>query len=143
MGDFPQEWKWIRDLHEGGQGHTFVVERSDGSDPRKYVLKRLKNPKRKDYFVREIRACMALDHPSVLKIVHYGETPNGKPFLITEYCEKGSLTEQPALGRPLAGLKVFNQICSAVAHAHEHAPGICHLDIKPENIFLKDETPVL
>src|SRR5689334_16811697 len=136
MGDFPSEWKWVCDLPDGGQGHTYVVERSDGSDPRKYVLKRLKNPKRQDYFEREIRACIALDHPNVLKIVHYGKTPKGKPYLITAYCENRSLEELPAFKIPLDGLRFFNQICSGIAHAHEHEPAICHLDIKPRNIFL-------
>src|SRR5216684_940711 len=93
MGDFPPEWNWTRDLVEGGQGHTYLVERSDGLDPRKYVFKRLKNPKRRDYFDREIRACIALEqHPNVLKILDYGETPKGKPYLVTDYCEKGSIS---------------------------------------------------
>src|SRR5579859_1190340 len=112
MGDFPPEWKLVRDLPNGGQGHTYVVERSDGSDPGKYVLKRLKNPKRADYFEREIRACLALDHPNILKIVSHGQTPKGKPYLITNYCENGSLEELPAFKTPLDGLKFFNHICS-------------------------------
>ena len=64
MGDFPQQWGWLRDLGEGGQGHTYVVKRSDGSDSADYVLKRLKNAKRKEYFEREIQACERLNHPS-------------------------------------------------------------------------------
>jgi len=120
-----------------------VVERADGSDPGKYVLKRLKNPKRRDYFDREIRACLELNHPNVLRIIDYGETPKGKPFLVTEYCEGGSLQERPAFAVPLDGLKFFDRICEGVACAHEHEPPIYHLDIKPENIFLRNRTPVV
>jgi serine/threonine protein kinase len=93
MGDFPQHWTWLRDLHEGGQGHTFVVKRSDGSDSAEYVLKRLKNPKRQDYFDREIEACERLNHPNVLKIVERGTTPKGKPYLIAPFCDGRSLAE--------------------------------------------------
>ena len=102
-----QAKRLVRDLPEGGQGHTYVVERSDGSDPRKYVLKRLKNPKRKDYFEREIRACLALDHPNVLKILQCGQTPAGKPYLITDYCENGSLEELPAFKIPVERTQIL------------------------------------
>lgn len=80
MGDFPSQWTRLWDLSEGGQGHTFVVKRSDGSDSNEYVLKRLKNPERRDYFEREIQACETLDHPNVLKVLEHGQTPKGKPF---------------------------------------------------------------
>lgn len=66
MGDFPHQWTWLRDLDEGGQGHTYVVQRAESADDTEYVLKRLKNPKRDDYFEREILACKKLDHPNVL-----------------------------------------------------------------------------
>ena len=77
MGDFPQQWAWLRDLGEGGQGHTFVVKRSDGSDSAEYVLKRLKNPKREEYFEREIQACERLNHSNVLKIVSMARLRRG------------------------------------------------------------------
>src|SRR5271156_2044920 len=40
----PDEWRIERSLPEGGQGWTYLVRRSDSSDPIFYVLKRLKNP---------------------------------------------------------------------------------------------------
>lgn len=48
--DLPPQWNFVRNLIEGGQGYTFVVRRSGGSDPNLYVLKCLKNLKRTDYF---------------------------------------------------------------------------------------------
>jgi len=54
MGDFPANWERVRDLTEGGQGHTFVVPRSGTGDSGLYVLKRVKNPQREDYFDREL-----------------------------------------------------------------------------------------
>jgi hypothetical protein len=72
MGDFPKDWEWVRDLSAGGQGHTFVVRRSDRSNPKEYVLKRLINPKREDYFDREILACRSLDHRRPLEYERNG-----------------------------------------------------------------------
>jgi serine/threonine protein kinase len=141
MGDFPQQWTWQRDLGEGGQGHTYVVKRSDGSDPAAYVLKRLKNPKRQHYFEREIEACEKLNHPNVLKIVEHGTTPKSKPYLITPYCDGGSLEKYKRFEKPIDGLRFFVQVCAGVAHAHES--GVYHLDIKPANIFLRGEMPVV
>jgi serine/threonine protein kinase len=107
-------------------------------------LKRLKNPKREDYFEREIQACESLNHPNILKVIQHGRTPRGKPFLITEYCDGGSLEEnRPLFKAPGDGLRFFQQIVEGVAYAHEHKPPICHLDLKPENILLKDGTPVV
>jgi len=144
MGDFPREWILVRDLEEGGQGYTYVVKRSDRDDPAEYVLKRLKNPKREDYFDREILACQKLDHPNVLKVLEHGKTPKGKPFLITEYCSGGSLAGRPPVDSPSSGLRLFEQIVAGVAHAHSQEPPIYHLDIKPENILLKKSgTPVV
>src|SRR5437660_239673 len=135
MSDFPPQWSHVKDLPEGGQGHTFVVRRANASDNKLYVLKRLKNPKRKDYFDREIQVCKSLEHPNVLKVIESGETPKGKPYLITEYCDGGSLADATAFSTPLAGLRFFAQIVSGVAHAHGNDPAIFHLDLKPENIL--------
>jgi serine/threonine protein kinase len=115
-GRFPPEWTLVRDLPEGGQAHTFVVQRSDRSDLKEYVLKRLKNPNREDYFEREVHACTTLDHPSVLKVLEHGRTPKGKPFLITEYCPGGSLEARADLQQPCRWTSVFC-IVAGVAHA--------------------------
>jgi len=143
MGDFPPEWPWERDLEEGGQGYTFVVRRAGDPHSVQYVLKRLKNPKRQDYFEREIEACTRLDHPNILKVLSHGLTPKGRPFLITEYCSGGSLNGSPKFDDPGKGLRFFQHIVAGVAHAHAHAPPIYHLDLKPENILLKGGTPVV
>ena len=143
MGDFPERWEWVRDLPGGAQGHTFVVRRSDKSDSKDYVLKRLINPKRQEYFNREIEACMTLDHPNVLKVLEHGRTPKDRPFLITEYCAGLSLEHGIKFDNPGAGLRFFRQIVAGVAHAHAHEPQICHLDLKPANVLLRDGMPVV
>ena len=141
MGDFPSKWVHVRDLREGGQGHTYIVRRSDGSDAREYVLKRLKNSDREAYFEREIEACEKLEHPNVLKIIEHGRTPKDKPYLITPYCDGGSLDGRHPSQSPLEGLRFFRGICDGVAHAHDS--NVFHLDIKPPNIFLRDQVPVV
>jgi serine/threonine protein kinase len=143
MGDFPPEWILVRELVEGGQAHTFVVRRSDGSDTKQYVLKRLKNLKRADRFEQEVDAYQTLDHPSILKLVAHGKTPKGNPFLIAEFCADGSLDRHEKFESPLGGLRVFEKIVAAIAYAHAQPKAVFHLDLKPENILLKDSQPII
>jgi serine/threonine protein kinase len=65
----PKGWKIVEQLPEGGQGWVYLVQRSDGSDPDFYVLKRLKNKNRLARFEREVTALQKLSHPGILKIV--------------------------------------------------------------------------
>src|SRR2546427_1819198 len=144
MPDFAPDWDWIKDLSEGGQAHTFLVKKKGRADEHRYVLKRLKNLKRSDRFEREISVCQKLSHPNVLRIIAHGTDPKGRPFLVTEYCAGGALSDRtmPIGSTLLETLGIFRQICRGVAYAQEQ--GVVHRDIKPENIFFHDEaTPVV
>jgi serine/threonine protein kinase len=66
-------WKKIRSLGEGGQGQTFVVQRTDRPDECQYVLKSLKNLDRGGRFDSEITALSRLAHPNVVQIVDHGD----------------------------------------------------------------------
>lgn len=143
MADFGARWKKISDLGEGGQAHTFVVQRADDSLGRWYVAKRLKNLKRSDRFEREIQAVERLVHPHILSLVDRGTDQKGRPFIVTEHCSTGNLRDcDKSSWTPLRKLELFYKVCDAVNYAH--AQGVIHRDIKPENIFLRsDESPVL
>ena len=136
-------WKVIRSLDEGGQAHVFLVEDTTGKHAGPYVLKRLKNKARLDLFEREVKAMEAVDHPHALRVIeaNIGNTP---PYYVAEYCEGGSLAEQPErfYGDIDGTTTVLTQIAEALQAAH--AAGVIHRDVKPANIlFRKDGTPVL
>jgi serine/threonine protein kinase len=141
MADFGM-WVCVRSLGEGGQAHTFVVHAVDDPKKTEHVLKRLKNLDRRERLERELKACQALDHPNVLRVVDF-DLAAAKPFLVTEYCQLGSLAERDWSGVGIVEvLDVFRQVCAGVAHAHQN--GIVHRDIKPHNIYLRNErTPVV
>lgn len=143
MGDFPPQWQHVRDLEEGGQGHTYVVRRADGTESTEYVLKRLKNPKREASFLNEIEAYRHLNHPHILKLIEAARTPKDRLYILTEFCAGGSLENYPMFTHPGAGLRFFRKIGEAIAHAHSQGHPVYHLDIKPSNILIRKSEPVV
>jgi serine/threonine protein kinase len=136
------KWVCVRSLGEGGQAYTFVVHADHDPQKTEHVLKQLKNLNRRERFERELKACQALDHPNVLRVIDF-DLAAAKPFLVTEYCRLGCLADVSWSSRSvLEVLDVFRQVCTGVAHAHHKL--IVHRDIKPHNIYLRDErTPVV
>ena len=53
------------------------------------------------------------------------------------------MANYPAFASTLAGLKFFQKIVGAIAYAHAQACPVYHLDLKPENVLLRDGDPVV
>ena len=134
---YGNRWVWKKDLKEGGQAHTYIVTDSRGSGNEQYVLKRLKNLKRISRFKDEIEAIRDLSHDNILRLIDF-DLEVDKPYLVTEYCKGGSLSESSRFWQDSPGiaLKLFQNICIGVEAAH--FKGVIHRDIKPDNIFLRD-----
>jgi serine/threonine protein kinase len=107
------------------------------------VLKRLKNYSRIERFERELDAIKKLDHPSVVKVID-SDLKSDPAYIVMEHCSGGALSASPPFwqGSPQIAFGIFQDVCSAVVHAHAH--GIIHRDIKPANIFLRgDQGPAV
>ena len=138
IGNF-KSWKRSgKTFPKSGQGDAQLVSRIGDASGSLYVLKAMhpaqaSRSERQERFKREIEALRQLDDPHVLKIVDYGTDDRGAPYLVTPYCENGSLENAPN-GTLIETLRRFLGICQGVAHAH--AKNVVHRDIKPTNIFL-------
>ncbi|MBI3778626.1 MAG: protein kinase [Gammaproteobacteria bacterium] len=114
----------------------------------------LPNPSReavRDYqsglknFVKEARALARFKHPNIVRVLRFLEA-NGTAYMVMEYEEGQSLADYlkrngPRLDEPML-LKVFIPILNGLHAVHEAE--MLHLDIKPENIYLrKDDSPML
>jgi hypothetical protein len=131
----PDRWTKVSDLSSGGQGWTYLVRKSDGSDDNLHVFKRIKNEERSSRFEEEIDALTQLSHPGILKIVEHGFWKD-KPYYVSEYCEGGDLGKFDLSKKNLREkLSLYREICDAIGAAH--ANGRIHRDIKPANILLK------
>jgi serine/threonine-protein kinase len=88
-------------------------------------------------FRREARASMAVQHPSIVRILEVFQH-EGRPALAMEYLEGTTLTDLLAQRArlPHAELALLMlPVTSAVGTAH--ALGIVHRDLKPDNILLQ------
>lgn len=86
-------------------------------------------------FRQEAEAVARLQHPNIVQIHEVGEDA-GRPFLVLEYIEGGSLAQR-LVGRPLPpreAAQLVHDLASATEFAHQQ--GILHRDLKPANVLL-------
>jgi serine/threonine protein kinase len=93
-------------------------------------------------FEREAVALGRLKHPNIVDVTDYGVEGGGaqRPYLIMECLEGITLGERLRSGPlPLeAALAVFEPVAAALDYAHSQ--GVLHLDLKPANVLLHDDS---
>lgn len=140
-------WRILGTLAEGGMGRVYRAERADGQYQLQVAIKRLRalgQPGESLMLVRERQILADLAHPNIARLLDGGTSPNGQPHLVMEFIEGERIDRwcrAQALDLP-ARLRLFQQVCRAVAHAHRHL--VLHCDLKPSNILVRsDGSPVL
>ena len=76
-------------------------------------------------------------HPNVVTVYTAGRSQAGHPYLVTEYLDRGSLSDVIAAEGPLPPASVATvgvAVADALMAAHEL--GILHRDVKPGNVLL-------
>ena len=132
----------------GGGGMAKVYRATDTNLEREVAVK-LINPELRaerefdTRFQREAKIASSLHDPHIVTVHDFGIDPTYGPFLVMEYLQGQSLRERLAAEGPLplkAGLQLCAQVLLALIHAHNK--GIVHRDIKPDNIFLVNQSGV-
>src|SRR5262245_16208646 len=113
----------LEPLGAGGMGEVWKAR--DTRLDRTVAIKRLK-PDHSARFEQEARAIAALNHPHVCQIHDIGPD-----YLVLEFVE-GTPVRGPLPADEVVRLAL--QMASALEDAH--ARGICHRDLKPDNILL-------
>lgn len=136
MGKKFGKWERKESISEGGQGRIYIAKNTEENNSKDYVIKILKKDERKTKFEKEIKAGLDLEHSNIVKVIDHGF--DNDFYLITDYYSKGDLSKFNLSSYSLEDkLKFFQKICEAINYAHEK--GVIHRDIKPDNIFIKDD----
>jgi serine/threonine-protein kinase len=88
-------------------------------------------------FHSEALAASRLDHPNLMRVVDFGQEPDGMLYLAMEHLDGTCLADVLRVGEPLPLSRIIHimmQVAAGLAHAHSR--GIIHRDIKPDNIML-------
>ncbi len=89
-------------------------------------------------FQEEAKACSRLVHENLPKLLDYGLTEQGQPYMILEFFEGIDLSQvldQAGGVSLIPALDIAEQICAGLSYAH--AQGVLHRDLKPSNIMIK------
>lgn len=92
-------------------------------------------------FAQEQQALAQMDHPHIATFIDAGCTDQNLPYFVMEYVRGVPISRfcnqlNPSIEARLA---LFDQLCSAVDHAH--ARGMIHRDIKPGNVLIVPADP--
>lgn len=97
-------------------------------------------------FIREVQLMVSLgrQHPNIAKVLQIGTSSMGRPCIVMDYYELGSLDQRLARTGPFTAdevIAVGTVIADALAYAHSR--GVLHRDVKPQNILILPTSYVL
>lgn len=139
-------YRILRFVAAGGMGE--VYEAFDAQEQRRVALKfvgapALLNPTGERRFLREVEIAMRIRHPNVCP-TYALESHAGQRFCVMQFLDGETLADRLARGEhlsPEAALPLALQLCDGLEAAHR--AGVIHRDLKPGNIFLTAQGPVI
>ena len=131
-----------RELGEGGMGVVWVARSValDVTVALKMLRGELAGTDAVERMSREARTAAQLGHPALVRMLDYGTTDEGEPFLVMELLRGEELHSILGRERRLSAARAVGlllPVIDGLATAHEK--GIVHRDIKPENIFIAQD----
>jgi serine/threonine protein kinase len=141
-------YRILERIGEGGMGEVYKAERLEPMQQTvaiKLVRSGLASREVARRFEAERQTLALMDHPGIARVLDAGTTEAGQAYFVMDYVAGKSVTafcddhRLPITDR----LKLFVDICDAIAHAHTKA--VLHRDIKPSNVlaYLQDGKPAI
>lgn len=129
----------VRALGRGAFGEVFLVKRTEGRGWVAAVKKiKCRRTVDADRAYEEVRTLQNASHRSVLQLrSSFVDHRNNVVYLVTEYCEQGSLNEslQNGLIPWSVRMEWFEQLLQGLVYLHDRVR-VAHRDLKPDNILV-------
>lgn len=125
----------------GATGHVFRADQTTlGRTVAVKVLREhlASDPEVVKRFHDEALAASRLNHPNTVAVIDYGQTDDGRLYIVMEYLRGRTLTQilrtepRMPIGRAVA---LVSQVLDALEEAH--AAGVVHADLKSDNIMVE------
>ncbi len=126
-----------------GSGAAGAVYKATHRELRRTVAVKVLHPhyQQDPHFMKSFRgealAASQLDHPNVMRVLDFGQEPDGLVYIVMEFLSGRtlqSLLDEERRLPPDRAVEIMIQVCAALSVAHDN--GIIHRDIKPDNIML-------
>lgn len=142
-GDILGKYKIQSLLDKGGMSQVYLAYRNDGQYEQKVAIKCFSKTDLKhqylESFKQEQQFLASLNHPNIVHILDAGLTDDGIAYIIMDYVEglpiDKYLQQNPKTTKEK--LLFFLKVCETIQFAHTQL--ILHLDIKPNNILIKQD----
>lgn len=134
-------YQFIEFIDRGGMGAVYkATQRSLNRTVAVKLLPQVHRDKESfaERFKREAHALAQLNHPHIVAVYDFGETPDGQMYYAMEYVSGMDLQHllKRSSPEPRQILRIISQVCEALQFAHER--GIVHRDVKPANILIDE-----
>jgi serine/threonine-protein kinase ULK/ATG1 len=134
-------------IGEGSYGEVYLTSKKNSKEifaTKKVEKQKIMSEKLRQYFLNEIEILKKLNHPNIMQLIEIKSSHNNI-YLITEYCNGGTLSENLTLHQKLHKtplpekivIHLMKEIADAIHYLHEQR--IIHRDLKMENILLHFE----
>jgi len=122
----------------GGMGEVYAADEMEHG--RRVALKVMKghlpSAEARNRFLHEGRLASAVNHPNIV-YVFGSEIIDGRPVIVMELLERGTLKDRVHAEGPLAVTQAVDAVLQVIAGLEAaHAGAILHRDIKPGNCFV-------
>jgi hypothetical protein len=130
-------------LGEGGQGVVFLAEGPTGSPAAVKLLPPTTDPQVRSRFLKEVAAAQRVARFCTAQVLDAGIFER-RPFIVSEYLSGPSLVEVVEQFGPRGGGALERiAVATLTALGAVHAAGMVHRDLKPGNVLLGPDGPVV